>query len=95
VLADAAWELQERDFDRWVSRSLLCNIAGVYTYEHAALQTLRKAKKLGVFGFLEQPAPHFAFFQRVLAEEVRRFPEIANSETALHSGRKARRLYHV
>lgn len=91
VATDLIWELQEHDFDRWVARGLTTRIDAVYTFEHAALATLRKAKRLGIYTFLEQPAQHSTFYAPILNEQIRRYPEIANSVSSLSLGRKGLR----
>ena len=91
VTTDFIWELQELDFDAWVGRNLPRHIDAVYCYEHAALATLKRARARGVYSFLNQPAQHFAFYEQVHKEQLRRYPEIANSVTAINTGTKERR----
>jgi glycosyltransferase involved in cell wall biosynthesis len=88
VLTDAIWERGEHAFDRWVARGLRAGDA-VYTYEHAALDTLRAARSRGVHSFYEQPSQHHSFFSRVQDEQLERYPEIANASSALTSDQKA------
>lgn len=87
-LTDAIWEHGDHAFDRWVAAGLDGHSA-VYTYEHAALATLRAARANGQVAFYEQPSQHHSFFSRVYDEQVRRYPEIVNAATALTSTEKS------
>src|SRR4051812_33958506 len=91
TLADRIWELQEHSFDRWVARNLTGGVDAVYTYDHAALSTLRKAARLGIYSFIEQPTRHFAFFERVHRDQLAKYPELANDVNDLDRGPRATR----
>jgi glycosyltransferase involved in cell wall biosynthesis len=87
-LTDSIWERGEHAFDRWVARGLKTPDA-VYTYEHAALETLTAAKRRGALTFYEQPSQHHSFFSRVQNDQVARYPEIANESSKLTADAKA------
>ena len=89
VLTDLIWERGERAFDRWVAHSLPNGVDAVYTYEHAALETLLAARARRAVAFYEQPSQHHTFFSRIVAEQTARYPEIANSASALVADGKA------
>jgi glycosyltransferase involved in cell wall biosynthesis len=91
VLADLVWELEERDFDSWVARSLPRSVTAVYTFEHAALATLGVAKRQGQYSFLEVPAQHSEFYRRIHDRQLERYPELRNSVTAIQEGSRSRR----
>lgn len=89
--ADMAWEIQEHDFDRWVAGTLPLGIDAVYGFEHAALETFRRAKRQNAFRILEQPSQHSSFYTRIHEQQLRLYPEIKNAATILASGPAAER----
>lgn len=88
TLTDAIWERGEHAFDEWVA-SGIAGADAIYTYEHAALATLREAKARRIFSFYEQPSQHHAFFSQVQREQLARYPELAGVATELTSDAKA------
>ena len=63
-------------------------IDAVYVYEHAALSTITRAKKMGKAVFYEQPSQHHSFFSKVLKRQIQRYPEIRNEFTDVLNDRK-------
>jgi glycosyltransferase involved in cell wall biosynthesis len=76
VVADRLWERMTLAFDAGVARRLRPNTRLVYGFEHGCHATFARARELGVATVLDMAAPHHAFAQRVLAEQVARFPEL-------------------
>lgn len=89
LLTDKIWEWSELGFDKWVSSSLKNDIDVVHTYEHAALATLKQAKKLGIFSVYEQPSQHHHFFTQIVEEQFLRYPALRTDNTALLINEKA------
>lgn len=75
-LTDHVWEWAEKAFDRRVADSLTPETRGVYGYEHACLETFRRAGKLGIPRVYDVPAPETGYARRLLEEEIRHFPEL-------------------
>ena len=75
-LENRIWELSELDFDRWVAKKIHANIQWVHTYEHAALETIREAKKKNILSFYEQPSQHHQFLANLIKEQLRLYPEL-------------------
>jgi glycosyltransferase involved in cell wall biosynthesis len=91
VIADAVWEVQDHEFDRWVARHLPATVDAVYCYDHAALATFHAARRKGVYRIIEQPAPHFASYDRISGQQLALYPEIRNASSDLYVGRRAER----
>ena len=82
-LMNRIWEWSELNFDHWAARKLNSQIQWVHTYEHAALASIRQAKKLNITSFYEQPSQHYTFFNRLLQDQLRQYPELKSSSTSL------------
>lgn len=77
------WEKSEYNFDRWVAASLQSDIQWVHTYEHAALHTLLKAKKMGITSFLEQSSQHHQFLSKIIKDQTALYPKLNCVSTQL------------
>ncbi|WP_026899005.1 glycosyltransferase family 4 protein [Daejeonella oryzae] len=77
------WEKSEYNFDRWVASTLRSDIQWVHTYEHAALWTLLKAKKMGITSFHEQSSQHHQFLLKIIKEQLALYPELNCISTKL------------
>jgi glycosyltransferase involved in cell wall biosynthesis len=66
-------------FDRRVARLPLGDDSAVIVASNAGLATLRAASDLGVPGFLDYPIAHHAWAERLLSEEARLHPELADT----------------
>lgn len=92
AVTDQIWERSEVAFDKWVSNQLTPRIDAVHVYEHAGLACLARAQKLGIHGIYEQPSQHYAFFNRIVADQVARYPELDSDEAKIFTdSRTARR----
>lgn len=83
LLTDKIWEWAELSFDKWVASQLHKFIDAVHVYEHAALTTLKAAKSKGVFTIYEQPSQHHSFFAHIVAEQLKKYPQLESNETDL------------
>ena len=90
-LIDWLWERGEHDFDRWVARQLRPGLDAVVAEEHAALATFERAVNLGALRVLEQASPHHSQFDRLLAEQVARYPELRDDRVDLYQSEKTAR----
>ncbi|MBC7913700.1 MAG: glycosyltransferase family 4 protein [Pyrinomonadaceae bacterium] len=77
------WERSEHDFDRWVAKELNSDIQWVHIYEHAALKTIREAKKMNILSFYEQPSQHHNFLYKIIKEQTTLYPELNCISTRL------------
>ena len=92
LVTDFIWEWSELKFDRWVSRKLGgCHVSAVHTYEHAALATLTKARKLNIFSVHEQPSQHHTFFDKIARQQLAIYPELKSAATELLINKKAQK----
>lgn len=73
---DYVWERTERAFDRAVARGLHPGLTGVYAFEYSSLQTITRARALGLRVAYDAPAPEPQSVQTILDREMARFPEI-------------------
>lgn len=78
-LTRKAWQMRSVAFDRRVARLLRKGDLAVIATSNAALATLRAASELGVPGLLDYPTAHHAWVERLLSEEVRLHPELADT----------------
>ncbi len=76
VVADLAWEITERWFDRIVAGKYVAGNDAVYGYDHAALATFRAAARLGTRCIYEMPAPYYKTVSKLVQSEFERFPEL-------------------
>ncbi len=88
---DAIWEWAELSFDRWAARQIRPGLDAIYTYEHAALETLRTAKQMGKVCFYEQPSSHYTFFQDVLMRELAGDALPSKEQVQLYLGEKSKK----
>jgi len=90
IITDKIWEWAELSFDKWVANQVSkTNANAVHAYEHAALSTLKAAKKKGIFAIYEQPSQHHAFFAPIAENELKKYPELRSSETDLLVNQKS------
>lgn len=88
-LMNRVWEWSELNFDHWVASQLHNQIQWVHTYEHAALATIRQAKKLQITSFHEQPSQHHTFFNAILQQQLRQYPQLISPTTSLLNDERA------
>ena len=74
-----AMHLRSVAFDRRVARLPLEGDSAVIAASSAGLATLRAASDLGVPAFLDYPIAHHAWAERLLSEEARLQPELADT----------------
>jgi glycosyltransferase involved in cell wall biosynthesis len=74
-----ALHLRSVAFDRGVSRLLTRGDLGVISSSNAAIGTIRAASRHGVRSFLDYPVAHHAWAKRLLSEEARLHPELADT----------------
>jgi starch synthase len=78
-LTREAMHLRSIAFDQRVARLPLKGDLAVITASKAALATLRAASDLGLPAFLDYPIAHHAWAERLLSEEARLHPELADT----------------
>ncbi len=74
-----ALHLRSVAFDRRVGRLLERGDLAVISGSNAGVETIRAASQLGVRSFLDYPVAHHAWAQRLLSEEARLHPELADT----------------
>lgn len=90
-LADEVWEWSEKRFDRQVSKKISTKTAFFHGYEHACLNSLKVAKKLGVPTFYEQPSQHHQYFTKIVEEQLQEYPSLQSEAINLLNDEKAQR----
>ncbi|MGV8879821.1 MAG: glycosyltransferase family 4 protein [Sphingobacteriaceae bacterium] len=88
-LMNRVWNWTELNFDEQVASQLNNQIQWVHTYEHAALATIRQAKKLQITSFHEQPSQHYTFFNHILQQQLTRYPQLISPATHLLNDERA------
>lgn len=91
TITDFIWEWAELKFDSRVASFLNSEHSHVHVYEFAALETLKRAKKIGVYSVYEQPSQHHSFFTNIAHQQIKLFPELNSSATSLLIDEKAKR----
>lgn len=86
---DTMYEWSEYSFDRWVASQLDKSIDIVHCYEHSSLETIRRAKQLGIFVVYEQPSQHHAYLTPLLKEQFKNNSLLGNAETSLLTNKKS------
>jgi len=86
---DLIYEWSEYSFDRWVASKLDSSIDIVHCYEHSSLETIKKAKKLGIFVVYEQPSQHHSFLTPILEEQFKLNPALGTSTSSLLVNKKS------
>ena len=76
VLTDAVWKWSEYGFDHWVAAHALDGAEAVYGYEHASLETFRRARAQGMACFYEVPAAEARYAQQIRDRETAAHPEL-------------------
>ena len=90
TITDRIWEWSELGFDKWVAANLDAKTTdAIHTYEHAALVTLKKARKLNIFGIYEQPSQHHTFFTKIAKQQFAIYPELNSVVSELLINAKA------
>ncbi len=79
VRLDRVWYWAETGFDRGVARAWAGRVPVLYGCEHACLETFLRQKRRGGATLLWQVIAHPRFLNRLLAEELDRFPEAATA----------------
>lgn len=79
ITTDKIWEWGEISFDKWAAKQLNSKIKIVHAYEHAALATFEKAKKLGIIKILEQTSQHYTFYEELIDEQYKLFPNLKSA----------------
>lgn len=75
TITDKIWEWGELGFDQWVAKRVTKNVDWVHTSEHAGLNTLQAARKLGIMSIHEQPSLHHRFFSEIIKRQTSLHPE--------------------
>jgi len=76
IITDKLHELSINKFDKWVSRNITNQTDAVYCYEYNSLNTLKTAKKNGLYTIYEIPSPEHNYVHNLLMKEIEEFPEL-------------------
>jgi glycosyltransferase involved in cell wall biosynthesis len=80
---DNFYQWSEYSFDKWVASQLDSSIDVVHCYEHASLETIKRAKKLGIFVVYEQPSQHHSFLTPKVSEQFKLYPKLGDGTNSL------------
>ena len=83
LIMNRVWQWSELHFDYWVAGKLKPDTEWVHTSEHAALATIRMAKKLNIISFYEQTSQHHDFFSMILKDQLEKYPDLECSSTRI------------
>jgi glycosyltransferase involved in cell wall biosynthesis len=88
-LSDKLWEWAEKKFDKDVAQKLKPENVFFHGYEHACLDSLKRAKALGIVTFYEQPSQHHIFFTKIVSTQLQKYPELGGVGANLLRNHKA------
>ena len=94
VLLDKIWWWAERGFDRSVARNWAGKCEFLYGFELASVETFRAHKRAGGTTILSQLIAHPETAQRLISEEMERYPETV-SDYDRHLLKSADRINHL
>ncbi len=80
---DKLYEWSEYSFDKWIANSLDASIDIVHCYEHSSLETIKRAKELGIFVVYEQPSQHHSFLSPKIIEQYQTNPKLGEVKNSL------------
>ncbi|RDC56212.1 glycosyltransferase [Pedobacter chinensis] len=84
---DKIWEWAELSFDKWVASKLSKKIKIIHSYEHAAMYTFERAKKLGIFRILEQTSRHYGAVNTLIDQQFEKYPNLRSAYIKRLTGR--------
>ena len=80
-LVDMLFHRGIQSLERRTIRALTPSATHVYCYEYSAQETFEAATRLGIRKIYEVPSPEYDFVERLLADEMRAFPELRTRAT--------------
>lgn len=80
---DKLYQWSEYSFDKWVASKLDSSIDIIHCYEHASLETIKRAKELGIFVVYEQPSQHHSFLSPIIIEQYQLNPKLGEVTNSL------------
>jgi len=90
-VTDIIWEWADLGFDSWVAKQIGKNIDAIHVYEHSGLNTITKAKKLGILTIHEQSSVHESFLIKIMEGQIQLYPEFSSHFTMLENNIKTLR----
>jgi glycosyltransferase involved in cell wall biosynthesis len=93
-LVDMLFDRGIHSLERRTIQAIGASTTHVYCYEYSARETFEAATRRGVRKIYEVPSPEYDFVERLLADELRAFPELRTRTTPYFERMKARRLEH-
>jgi glycosyltransferase involved in cell wall biosynthesis len=91
-LTDRLFHRGIQSLEKRAIRALDASTTHVYCYEYSALATFEAATRLGIRKIYEVPSPEYGFVERLLADEMRAFPELRTKATPYFERVMAERL---
>jgi glycosyltransferase involved in cell wall biosynthesis len=82
-ITDVIYEWSEYSFDKWVANSLDASVDIIHCYEHCSLQTIIRAKELGIFVVYEQPSQHHSYLSPIIEEQYKNNTKLGAVTTSL------------
>ncbi len=81
VWVDRVWDLGSRRFDRVVASRELDGAEAIYSYEYACLESFETARRRGIATIIDLPSPDSGFVERLLVDEVVKFPSLKRAHS--------------
>jgi glycosyltransferase involved in cell wall biosynthesis len=73
---DRVWDWGSRQFDHMVASNELDGADAIYSYEYTCLESFESAKRRNMATIIDVPSPDSGFVERLLADEVAKFPNL-------------------
>jgi glycosyltransferase involved in cell wall biosynthesis len=91
-LVDRLFHRAIRSLERRTIEAFDASTTHVYCYEYSAQETFEVASRRGIRKIYEVPSPEYDFVERLLADEMRSFPELQTQATPYFERVRAERL---
>lgn len=73
---DMVFHIGRDDFDRWVARTALDDVDGVYGFEYGCMRTFQEASRRGLRCVYDVPSPEMDFAHAIIDGATEQFPEL-------------------
>ena len=76
IWVDRVWDYGSYNFDHAVATKELDRADAIYSYEYTCRESFEVAKRRAMFTIIDLPSPRFRLLERLLADEVNKFPSL-------------------
>jgi glycosyltransferase involved in cell wall biosynthesis len=81
VWVDRVWDCGSHRFDKIVAERELEGANAIYSYEYTCLESFKAAKRRDIVTIIDLPSPDSVFVEKLLADEVVKFPNVKHAHS--------------